>query len=92
MPVLTGESLTAKFFSRCSTRSATRGKRLKCLSYFAPVSSKEYDLDPDLARRSRLRMLDMIATERLAIAGAHVNAPGFGYLKRQGSSYLFEPA
>jgi hypothetical protein len=37
-------------------------------------------------------MLDMIATERLAIAGAHVNAPGFGYLKRQGLSYLFEPA
>jgi glyoxylase-like metal-dependent hydrolase (beta-lactamase superfamily II) len=57
-----------------------------------PNAAVKYDLDPDLARRSRLRMLDMIAAERLAIAGAHVNAPGFGYLKRQGSSYLFEPA
>jgi hypothetical protein len=37
-------------------------------------------------------MLDMIATERLAVAGAHVNAPGFGYLTRQGSGYRFEPA
>jgi glyoxylase-like metal-dependent hydrolase (beta-lactamase superfamily II) len=57
-----------------------------------PDAAVKYDLDPDLARQSRLRMLDMIATERLAAAGAHVNAPGFGYLKRQGSGYRFEPA
>jgi glyoxylase-like metal-dependent hydrolase (beta-lactamase superfamily II) len=57
-----------------------------------PNAAVKYDLDPDLARKSRLRMLDMIATERLAIAGAHVNAPGFGYLKRQGASYRLEPA
>ena len=57
-----------------------------------PSAAVKYDLDPDLARRSRLRMFDMIAAEGLAIAGAHVSAPGFGYLKRQGSSYMFEPA
>jgi len=37
-------------------------------------------------------MLDMIAAERVAIAGAHVNAPGFGYLTRKGAGYAFEPA
>jgi glyoxylase-like metal-dependent hydrolase (beta-lactamase superfamily II) len=57
-----------------------------------PNAAVKYDLDPDLARRSRIRMLDMIATERLAIAGAHVNAPGFGYLEHKGSGYLFERA
>jgi len=57
-----------------------------------PNTAVKYDLDPDLARRSRLRMLDMIAAERVAIAGAHVNAPGFGYLTRKGAGYAFEPA
>jgi glyoxylase-like metal-dependent hydrolase (beta-lactamase superfamily II) len=57
-----------------------------------PNTAVKYDLDPDLARRSRLRMLDMVATDRLAVAGAHVNAPGLGYLKRSGASYTFEPA
>ncbi|HEY7248354.1 MAG TPA: MBL fold metallo-hydrolase [Xanthobacteraceae bacterium] len=57
-----------------------------------PNTAVKYDLDPDLARRSRLRMLDMIATEGLAIAGAHVNGPGLGYLTRKGTGYTFESA
>ena len=57
-----------------------------------PEVAVTYDLYPDLARRSRLRMLDMIAGERIAVAGAHVNAPGFGYLERAHGSYAFEPA
>jgi glyoxylase-like metal-dependent hydrolase (beta-lactamase superfamily II) len=57
-----------------------------------PNTAVKYDLDPDLARRSRLRMLDMLATDRLAVAGAHVNAPGLGYLQRKGAGYAFEPA
>jgi glyoxylase-like metal-dependent hydrolase (beta-lactamase superfamily II) len=57
-----------------------------------PDVAVTYDLDPDAARRSRLRMLDMLATERLAIAGAHVDAPGFGVLTRKGSGYAYEPA
>jgi glyoxylase-like metal-dependent hydrolase (beta-lactamase superfamily II) len=51
-----------------------------------------YDLDKDQAARSRKRILDMAATEHFAIAGAHVNAPGFGYVKRKGTSFAFEPA
>ena len=58
-----------------------------------PDTAVKYDLDPDLARRSRLRMLDMFATDRLAVAGAHVAAPGFGYLSRKkGGGYTFDPA
>ncbi len=57
-----------------------------------PDVAVTYDLDPDLARASRLRMLDMIAGEKLAICGAHVSAPGFGYIVRKGRSYAFEPA
>jgi glyoxylase-like metal-dependent hydrolase (beta-lactamase superfamily II) len=57
-----------------------------------PNAAVKYDLDPDMARRSRLRMLDMVAAERIAVAGAHVNAPGFGYITRKGAGYVFEPA
>ena len=51
-----------------------------------------YDLDKEQAVRSRKRILDMAATERFAIAGAHVNAPGFGYVVRKGATFGFEPA
>lgn len=57
-----------------------------------PDVAVTYDLDPDMARQSRLRVLDMVASERLAVAGAHVNAPGFGHLSRAGTGYRFEPA
>jgi glyoxylase-like metal-dependent hydrolase (beta-lactamase superfamily II) len=56
-----------------------------------PETAVTYDLDKDLARASRLRMLDMIASERLAIAGAHVAAPGFGHVVRRNGRYAFEP-
>jgi len=42
--------------------------------------------------KSRKRILDMAATERFAIAGAHVNAPGFGHIVRKGTSFSFDPA
>jgi glyoxylase-like metal-dependent hydrolase (beta-lactamase superfamily II) len=56
-----------------------------------PETAVTYDLDKDLARGSRLRMLDMIATEHLALAGAHVAAPGFGHVVRRNGRYAFEP-
>jgi glyoxylase-like metal-dependent hydrolase (beta-lactamase superfamily II) len=57
-----------------------------------PDTAVTYDLDPALARQSRERMLDMIASDRLAIAGAHVAAPGLGYVVRRKGRYAFEPA
>ncbi len=57
-----------------------------------PDAGMIYDLDKDKAVKSRKRILDMAATERFAIAGAHVNAPGFGHVVRKGASFAFEPA
>jgi glyoxylase-like metal-dependent hydrolase (beta-lactamase superfamily II) len=57
-----------------------------------PDAGMIYDLDKDQAVKSRKRILDMAATEHLAIAGAHVNAPGFGHVVRKGTSFAFEPA
>jgi len=56
-----------------------------------PDTAVTYDLDPVLARQSRRHILDMIAADHLAIAGAHVEAPGLGYVVRRGRGYAFEP-
>jgi glyoxylase-like metal-dependent hydrolase (beta-lactamase superfamily II) len=55
-----------------------------------PRVAVKYDMDPELATASRLRIFDMVANDRIAIAGAHVTAPGLGYLVRKGAEYYFE--
>jgi len=65
---------------------------LSAIQISHPDAALTYDLDKDQAIRSRKRILDMAATERFAIAGAHVNAPGFGHVVRKGASFAFEPA
>jgi glyoxylase-like metal-dependent hydrolase (beta-lactamase superfamily II) len=65
---------------------------LSAIQISHPDIGLAYDLDKDQAMASRKRILDMAATEGLAIAGAHVNAPGFGHVVRKGTSFAFDPA
>lgn len=65
---------------------------LSAIQISHPDTALTYDLDKDLAIKSRKRILDMAASEHFAIAGAHVDAPGFGYVVRKGTSFAFEPA
>jgi glyoxylase-like metal-dependent hydrolase (beta-lactamase superfamily II) len=65
---------------------------LSAIQVSHPDAALTFDLDPNQAIASRKRILDMAASERLAIAGAHVNAPGFGYVVRKGATFAFEPA
>jgi glyoxylase-like metal-dependent hydrolase (beta-lactamase superfamily II) len=65
---------------------------LSAIQISHPEIALTYDLDKNGAVQSRKRILDMAASERFAIAGAHVNAPGFGYVVRRGTSFAFEPA
>lgn len=50
------------------------------------------DQDQDLAVATRRRILDMAATDGIAIAGYHLPFPGVGYVARQGDGYRFIPA
>jgi glyoxylase-like metal-dependent hydrolase (beta-lactamase superfamily II) len=50
-----------------------------------------YDIDPDEGRRTRRRLFEMVAAERMLIGGAHVDAPGIGRLVREAAGYRFEP-
>ena len=57
-----------------------------------PEAALTFDLDKEMAQRSRRRILDMAAAEGFTIAGAHIDAPGLGHVVRSGTSYAFSPA
>jgi len=57
-----------------------------------PDTPLTYDLDPQRAVAARKRVLDMAAVDRVMVAGAHVNAPGFGHVVRKGASFAFDYA
>ena len=59
-----------------------------------PAPAREHGdqaaLDPDLARKSRQRVFDWVATDRIRVAGAHIDLPSYGYVTRRGAGYAFE--
>lgn len=50
-----------------------------------------YDTDPAQAAASRVRMLDMLATDRLAFLSYHFPFPGIGHVSKAGDGYLWHP-
>jgi glyoxylase-like metal-dependent hydrolase (beta-lactamase superfamily II) len=54
-----------------------------------PEAALVFDVDPQLARETRMRTFDRAAADRLCVAGAHLDYPGFGYIERRGAGYRF---
>ncbi|MGF1551224.1 MAG: MBL fold metallo-hydrolase [Paracoccaceae bacterium] len=50
------------------------------VQFSAPDVTIAFDVDPDQAAATRARVMDMVATDRLAFAGSHVDFPSFGHL------------
>jgi len=61
------------------------------LQLTAPHAGTVLDIDPALAIATRRRALDMAATDRLRVAGIHLDFPAFGHIERAGQSYRFIP-
>jgi glyoxylase-like metal-dependent hydrolase (beta-lactamase superfamily II) len=61
------------------------------VQFARPDAALTFDLDPDAARRSRSRVFDWVATDRIRVAGAHLDLPAFGHVLRNGAGYRFEP-
>ncbi len=55
-----------------------------------PDTGLIYDVDPQMAGATRLRMFDRIAADRIRVAGAHMDFPGFGFVTRVGTGYRFD--
>jgi len=51
----------------------------------------EFDDDKDKAAATRRRILDMVATERLWVAGFHMPFPSVGFVERADGSYRWVP-
>jgi glyoxylase-like metal-dependent hydrolase (beta-lactamase superfamily II) len=50
------------------------------------------DLDRDQGAATRVRLLDMLASEKMPIAAYHLPAPGLGRVERKGTAYQFAPS
>ncbi|MGK7865480.1 MBL fold metallo-hydrolase [Falsiroseomonas sp. E2-1-a4] len=62
------------------------------LQFARPDWSISFDSDPDLAARTRSRIFDMAATDRIVVAGSHLAFPAIGHVARRSEGYGFVPA
>jgi glyoxylase-like metal-dependent hydrolase (beta-lactamase superfamily II) len=53
-----------------------------------PDTGTNFDVDFEIARMSRRRVLDRVASDRLLVAGMHLHYPGFYHVARQGNGYF----
>jgi glyoxylase-like metal-dependent hydrolase (beta-lactamase superfamily II) len=53
-----------------------------------PKVTIAFDTDPDAAASTRAKVFDMVATDRLLIAGMHIHFPGFANLAKRGDGYV----
>lgn len=57
-----------------------------------PDSPVGFDDNKEQGIATRKRVLDMVATDRLLVAGHHMPFPSVGYVERDGNSYRWTPA
>ena len=50
-----------------------------------------FDIDPEQAKTHRKRLFDKVATDRLLVAGSHLDYPAFAHLERTANAYAFIP-
>jgi glyoxylase-like metal-dependent hydrolase (beta-lactamase superfamily II) len=62
------------------------------IQFARPEVGLRFDSDPALANTTRDRALDMAATDKIMVAGMHLDFPAFGNVVRAGSAYAFVPA
>ena len=62
------------------------------VSFAAPRWRWGADWDPDGAVASRIRLLEMLAIERMPLIGYHLPWPGLGRVERSSSAFRFVPS
>jgi glyoxylase-like metal-dependent hydrolase (beta-lactamase superfamily II) len=56
-----------------------------------PEVTMIFDSDPEAAAQSRRRVFDMVAADRLAVAGMHLHFPGFARLTKSAGTFALVP-
>lgn len=62
------------------------------LLFEKPRMEFAFDTDSKLSVLSRVRILDMLATQRIQFMSYHFPWPGFGYVSKDGEGFRFHPA
>lgn len=63
---------------------------LAAIQIAEPDYAMTFDYNPDNARAARRRTFDRVAADKLFVAGAHLDFPGFGTIVRKGAGYAYE--
>lgn len=61
------------------------------VQFARPGAGMGFDVDGDTAIATRKRMFDMVTTDRMAVAGMHLDFPCFGHLAKAAEGYAFIP-
>ena len=61
------------------------------LQFPEPERAIAFDFDPPKAIATRKKVMDMVATDRMLIAGTHIGFPGVGHVAKAGTGYAFVP-
>jgi glyoxylase-like metal-dependent hydrolase (beta-lactamase superfamily II) len=61
------------------------------VQFARPEAGMGFDVDGAAAIETRKRIMDMTATDRLLVAGMHLDFPCFGHVARASSGYAFVP-
>lgn len=61
------------------------------IQFARPEAHMGFDVDGGQAIATRKRIMDMVATDRLRVAGMHLDFPCFGHVARSGDGFAFIP-
>lgn len=64
---------------------------LPALQFSLPRIGLTFDIDSEAAHQTRLQVLEMAASERLLVAGMHLDFPPFGHVYQRDGAYAFAP-
>ncbi len=64
---------------------------LASMQFSHPQTGIVFDMDSDLAEKTRRKLLDMVTTDRMLVAGTHMPFPGFGYVDKRAEAYAWVP-
>lgn len=100
LPGITAEPLPGHTPGHTGFRVTSEGKDLliwgdacgvAAVQFRHPDAGLVFDVDGETGRATRKRLLDMVATDRLLAAAAHLPFPSFGHVARSGDAYAWEP-
>lgn len=57
-----------------------------------PDTGFAFDVDSAAAAQSRRQIFDVVAADKMLVAGSHIHFPGFGRILTDGDAYRFMPA